>query len=178
MRPPKSTGPRAPSRARGTPPRSARATFARVGSAVVVALLASPLTGCADDGPLGPEISADVAEFVTLVNEHRASVGCGPLAWRLDVAEVAQAHSDDMVARDFFAHTNPDGDSPFDRLSNAGITYSRAAENIAWGYSTPQRVLDAWLASPGHQANIENCSLTQHGVGMTDFHWTHLFVTP
>ena len=134
--------------------------------------------GCGADDPFGPEIPADVEMFVTLMNDHRASVGCGPLTWSGDVAEVAQAHSDDMVERDFFAHENPDGASPFDRLSAAGVTYSRAAENIAWGYSSAQAVLDGWIGSDGHRRNLENCALTHHGVGLTDWHWTHVFVTP
>ena len=135
------------------------------------------LAGCGADDPFGPEIPADVEEFVSLMNAHRASVGCDPLTWSVDVAEVAQAHSDDMVERDFFAHENPDGASPFDRLSAAGVTYSRAAENIAWGYTSAQAVLDGWIGSDGHRRNLENCALTDHGVGLTDWHWTHVFVT-
>ena len=89
-----------------------------------------------------------------------------------------QAHSADMIARSFFAHNNPDGDSPFDRLSDAGIDYSMAAENIAYGYGDAASVLQAWLDSPGHKANIENCSLTEHGVGLDGTHWTHVFIRP
>jgi uncharacterized protein YkwD len=136
------------------------------------------VAACGAGDAFGPEISADVEEFVSLMNAHRASVGCAPLTWNPAVAVVAQAHSDDMVARAFFAHTNPDGASPFDRLRNAGVTHSRAAENIAWGYSSAQAVLDGWIGSPGHQRNLENCDLTEHGVGLTDWRWTHLFVTP
>lgn len=135
-------------------------------------------TGCGDDGFLGPEIDAEVEQFVTLMNAHRSSVGCAPLTWRDDVATVAQAHSEDMIARGYFAHESPDGYSPFDRLSYAGIAYSRAAENIAWGYPSAAAVLEGWLDSPGHRRNIENCALTQHGVGLSQTHWTHLFVTP
>ena len=134
--------------------------------------------GCGDADLLGPEISADVQEFVALMNDHRVSIGCPALEWHVVVGEVAQAHSDDMVERSFTAHTNPDGASPFDRLADAGVTYSRAAENIAWGYTTAQSVLDGWLGSSGHRANLENCDLTHHGVGLTDRHWTHVFVTP
>jgi uncharacterized protein YkwD len=119
-----------------------------------------------------------IVEFVELMNDHRESVGCPRLDWNGDVASVAQAHSEDMVERDFFAHTNPDGDSPFDRLQNAGIAYSTGAENIAWGYNTADAVLNGWLSSSGHKANIENCSLTEHGVGLEQAHWTHLFIRP
>lgn len=65
-----------------------------------------------------------------------------------------------------------------DRLTDAAIAYSRTAENIAFGYPTAEAVLSGWLASPGHKANIENCALTQHGVGLLESYWTHLFITP
>lgn len=143
----------------------------------VVALII-PLNSCGNTDLFGPEISADVEQFVSLMNDYRASVGCAPLSWMNDVADVAQSHSEDMVQRDFFDHTNPDGASPFDRLGEAGVGYSRAAENIAWGYTTAEAVLDGWVDSPGHRANLENCDLTHHGVGLVDWRWTHLFVTP
>jgi uncharacterized protein YkwD len=132
---------------------------------------------CGHDDLLGPS-DPEVQRFVELMNDYRVSAGCEPLGWRSDVAEIARAHSADMVERDFFAHTNPDGASPFDRLRAAGIDYSLAAENIAYGYPTAEDVLEGWLGSQGHRDNIERCSLTQHGVGLVGTHWTHLFVTP
>jgi len=145
---------------------------------VVVAMVLASLVACSGDNGLGPDSDADpeLVLFVELMNDHRESVGCPRLAWNDEVAAVAEAHSVDMVERDFFAHTNPDGDSPFDRLRNAGIAYSSAAENIAWGYHTASAVLDGWLNSSGHKANIENCSLTEHGVGLYQSRWTHLFI--
>ncbi|MDH3271376.1 MAG: CAP domain-containing protein [Gemmatimonadota bacterium] len=149
----------------------------------VLAIVGLMLAACGDS-ILEPELELELAlepevtSFVTLMNAHRTQVGCAPLEWNVDVAEVATAHSADMIDRDFFAHTNPDGQSPFDRMTAAGISYSYAAENIAWGYPTGEAVLDAWLNSPGHRANIENCSLAQHGVGLVGTHWTHLFRTP
>ena len=145
--------------------------------------LALLVGGCVDsvtDPALEADVTHDptVASFVTLMNEHRVSAGCGPLAWNVAVGAVAQAHSEDMVARDFFSHTNPDGESPFDRMSRAGISYSLAGENIAWGYPTGEAVLEGWLGSSGHRANIENCSFTEHGVGLEGTHWTHVFRTP
>jgi uncharacterized protein YkwD len=141
-------------------------------------LLLVSIVAC-DDG-LGPDSDADpeLILFVDLMNDHRESVGCTRLLWNDDVASVAQDHSEDMVERDYFDHTNPDGQSPFDRLQNAGIAYSGAAENIAWGYATAQAVLDGWLNSAGHKSNIENCSLTEHGVGLHQSRWTHLFIRP
>ena len=150
----------------------------RLGRIWALGLLIGGAVACGDGGPLGPEIPADIEEFVSLLNSHRISVGCARLDWDGRVADVAEAHSEDMVARDFFSHTNPDGDSPWDRLNDAGISFRLAAENIAWGYTSGEAVLSGWLGSPGHRANIENCALTHHGVGLVDWHWTHVFVAP
>lgn len=137
--------------------------------------------GCGDSpGALAPdpELPAELQEFVSLLNVHRQGVGCEPLTWNPAVAAVAQAHSEDMVARSYFAHQNPEGESPFDRLQSAGVSYSSAAENIAYGFPDGAAVLDGWLDSPGHRANIENCGLSEHGVGLEGTHWTHLFIRP
>ncbi len=157
-------------------PRSIRVIVGRVVAAVLVAISIS----CTGDNGLGPDSDADpeLILFVEMMNDHRESVGCPRLAWNDHVASVAQEHSEDMIDRDFFAHTNPDGDSPFDRLQNAGVLYSSGAENIAWGYHSAADVLNGWLNSSGHKANIENCSLTEHGVGILQSHWTHLFIRP
>lgn len=134
---------------------------------------------CGGDDVLGPEpADSEVVSFVEIVNDHRESVGCPRLTWNDAVADVAQEHSEDMVERDYFDHTNPDGESPFDRLTSAGIQYYGAAENIAWGYATAEAVLEGWLNSSGHKANIERCSLTEHGVGLYQSRWTHLFIRP
>jgi uncharacterized protein YkwD len=124
-------------------------------------------------------LPAEAKEFVELVNEHRESEGLSALEWHPEIAGVALAHTEDMRDREFFAHDNPDGESPFDRLSAAGISYSRAGENIAAGQQTGQAVLDAWLGSPGHRANIENEAYTHHGVGYVEdgHYWTHVFAT-
>lgn len=148
-----------------------RRTFA----ALTVALA---FVACGDGITIPEGEDARVVAFVDLVNQHRLDVGCGALTWRSDVANVAWAHSADMITRDFFAHTNPDGDSPFDRLNQAGIGYRVAAENIAFGYVTAEAVLQAWLDSPGHRGNIENCAMTQHGVGRVETYWTHVFLSP
>ena len=143
---------------------------------VALALLACDSTGPGAEAPGSADPA--VREFVALANAHRESVGCGPLLWHDGTADVAQAHSEDMVEREFFAHQNPDGESPFDRLQEAGIEWSGAAgENIAWGYPTAAAVLAGWLGSPGHRANLETCGYTHHGVGLEGTHWTHLFIT-
>jgi uncharacterized protein YkwD len=135
---------------------------------------------CGDSpvAPLDPELDADVGQFVQMMNTHRMSVGCSPLAWNESVAAVAQSHSQDMVARGFFDHTNPSGKSARDRLEDAGIPWSSYGENIAAGYNSGAAVLNGWLDSPGHRSNIENCTHTEHGVGLVSGHWTHVFIRP
>lgn len=138
------------------------------------------LAACGGDGPTSPgvpnELDPEVAAFVAAMNDHRLDEGCGALEWDSEVAAVAHAHSADMVDRGYFAHTNPDGDSPGDRLSDAGIAVSGWAENIAAGHSSGESVLAAWLNSTGHRNNIENCTFTHHGVGLEGMHWTHVFI--
>ncbi|MET7986916.1 sigma-70 family RNA polymerase sigma factor [Streptomyces sp. NPDC005281] len=107
-----------------------------------------------------------VAQVVALVNKERAAAGCGPVTEDPQLEDAAQAHSDDMAARDFFDHTNPDGVDPGKRITAAGYRWSTYGENIAMGQQTPQSVMDSWMNSPGHRANILNCSFKNIGVGV------------
>jgi uncharacterized protein YkwD len=119
-----------------------------------------------------------IREFVQRVNQQRREAGCPPLVWSPRLAAVAQRHCEDMAARGFFGHTNPDGASPFDRLGDAWIEYSRAGENVAAGYRTAESVFQDWLKSRRHRANLDDCAYTHHGVGYFEGRWTHLFLTP
>ncbi|MFF4547095.1 sigma-70 family RNA polymerase sigma factor [Streptomyces sp. NPDC001406] len=107
-----------------------------------------------------------VAQVVALVNKERANAGCGPLTENAQLEKAAQAHSDDMAARNFFDHTNPDGVDPGQRITAAGYRWSTYGENIAQGQQTPESVMDSWMNSPGHRANILNCSFKEIGVGV------------
>lgn len=110
-----------------------------------------------------------------LTNQERLKAGLKPFAWSDALAEVAAAHSRDMSERQFFSHTNPDGLSPFDRMNAAGIHYGWAAENIAMRYPSPEAVVEGWMNSPGHRANILNEHLTTLGVGYYKGYWTQCF---
>ena len=149
--------------------------------ALSFAFCAVVLAGCGDEAiPTAVELAGDpeVVSFIGAMNSHRESVGCEPLLWHDGTGDVAQAHSQDMVDRDFFAHTNPDGVNPFQRLGNAGVEWSGpAGENIALTSGGAESALSLWLNSSGHRQNIENCSFTHHGVGLAGRLWTHLFIT-
>ncbi|MEM6501059.1 MAG: CAP domain-containing protein [Cyanobacteria bacterium P01_C01_bin.89] len=103
-------------------------------------------------------------EVVTLVNEARARSGLAPLVYDPLLGGLAESHSEDMLQRDFFSHTSPDGVSFSDRVQQAAIP-GPAAENIGVGYATPQAAVTGWLNSSGHRANILNPSFTKIGVG-------------
>ncbi|MGK3200167.1 CAP domain-containing protein [Amycolatopsis sp. MEPSY49] len=106
------------------------------------------------------------AQVISLVNDERAQAGCKPLTEESHLTTAAQDYSDDMSARNFFSHTNPEGVTFDQRIKVAG--YSKpGAENIAKGQTSAAQVMDAWMNSEGHRANILNCSLTKIGVGFT-----------
>ncbi|RZU13011.1 CAP domain-containing protein [Streptomyces sp. BK239] len=105
------------------------------------------------------------AEVLKLVNEERSKVGCSPVAANSSLASLAQAFSVDMANRNFFDHTDPGGASPWDRAAKAGIT-DLGGENIARGQADAAAVMQAWMNSPGHRANILNCDFKTLGVGV------------
>ncbi len=100
---------------------------------------------------------------MSLVNNARSAEGLSPLAHDPLLGQVAEAHSADMLARNFFAHTNPDGERARDRILDAGFT-GATGENIAYGFSTPSGVVTGWLNSPGHRANILSPNYTKIGL--------------
>jgi uncharacterized protein YkwD len=141
----------------------------------------SLLTACqlfvaGPDSATPPDLPAEVRSFVAAMNEHREDRGCTTLTWDDQIADVAIAHSEDMARNIYFSHTNLSGQSPFDRLRAEGVPFRSAGENIAYGQTTGRQVLQSWLNSAGHRANIENCQYSRHGVGLAQTRWTHMFV--
>ncbi|MEU8677673.1 sigma-70 family RNA polymerase sigma factor [Streptomyces sp. NPDC048560] len=123
-----------------------------------------------------------LSEQVTaLVNSERTKEGCGTVRSNEKLTTAASRHSADMVARDYFSHTAPDGSDPGDRITAAGYRWSTYGENIAKGQRTAADVMDSWMKSPGHRANILNCSFKEIGVGVQDSSggpvWTQAFGT-
>lgn len=109
--------------------------------------------------------------MLCLVNQQRAANGLVALTDNAQLDLAAQRHSDDMVARGFFDHTTPDGVT-FDariRTAATGTTFNRMAENIAWGsgsLATPARIVENWMNSAGHRANILDGALRESGIGV------------
>ncbi len=96
---------------------------------------------------------------------QRANVGLGSLLVDSSLVQTARAKSLDMIQNGYFGHQSPRLGSPFDQMRAAGISYRTAGENIA-GNSTAAGAMQAWMNSPGHQANILNASFTHIGIGV------------
>lgn len=127
---------------------------------------ARPTTKAAENDSQAPAAPSSAATAVlTLVNQERAKVGCSPLRADASLAGLAQDFSDDMAARGFFDHTDPDGKTPWDRADQAGVQ-NLGGENIARGQADAAAVMDSWMNSEGHRANILNCDYTRLGVGI------------
>jgi uncharacterized protein YkwD len=127
--------------------------------------------------------AAQEAEVVVLVNQQRATAGCQPLNVDSRLAAAARGHSADMAARGYFDHTTPDGVDFATRITNAGYQWSAAAENIAKGQPDAASVMNSWMNSAGHKANILNCGYKDIGVGLAYDSggtplWTQDFGTP
>lgn len=117
-------------------------------------------------------------EVVRLVNEIRVKNGLKELTYNWELSRVARYKSQDMKDNRYFSHTSPVYGSPFQMMKDFGITYRSAGENIARGQRTPQAVVNAWMNSSGHRANILSASFTQIGVGYVadGNYWTQMFI--
>ena len=117
-------------------------------------------------------------EVIRLVNEIRVKNGLKALTADWELSRVARYKSQDMKDNNYFSHTSPVYGSPFNMIKNFGISYKSAAENIAKGQKTPQAVVNAWMNSSGHRANILNSSYTKIGVGYVadGNYWTQMFI--
>lgn len=117
-------------------------------------------------------------EVIRLVNEIRVQNGLKPLTSDWQLSRVARYKSQDMKDNNYFSHTSPVYGSPFQMMKSFGLSYRTAAENIAKGQLTPQAVVNAWMNSSGHRANILNPSFTKIGVGYVESgrYWTQMFI--
>lgn len=117
-------------------------------------------------------------EVVRLVNEIRVQNGLKELTYDWELGRVARYKSQDMKDNKYFSHTSPVYGTPFQMIKNFGITYRSAGENIARGQRSPQAVVNAWMNSSGHRANILNSSFTHIGVGYVadGNYWTQMFI--
>jgi uncharacterized YkwD family protein len=131
--------------------------------------------------------ASDVAtlenQVITLVNKERAKRGLQALKRGVTSSYVARLKSQDMINKGYFSHISPTYGSPFNMMEHFGLRFSAAGENIAYGQPTAAAVMNAWMNSAGHRANILNTSYTYIGVGAAKnsrgvLYWTQEFVKP
>lgn len=113
-----------------------------------------------------------------LVNEIREENGLQKLTLNSELSDVARLKSQDMLENNYFSHTSPTYGSPYDMMTQYGIKYTFAGENLARGQKTPEQVVNAWMNSPGHRKNILSERYTQIGVGYVanGNYWTQHFI--
>lgn len=152
---------------------SLRRTLAPLVAATAVLALGAPsaLAACANTD-VAPDDPAAAAATLCLLNQERADRGLGALSESAPLRKAADKYASDMVDRRFFDHVSPGGGTFMDRIKAAGWTPSgswTAGENIAWGsgsLATPASIVDGWMHSAGHRANILNGAFTQIGIGI------------
>lgn len=114
-------------------------------------------------------------QVADLVNAERRKQGLPALTHRADLKNVAEKKAMDMINSNYFSHNSPNYGSPFQMLKTFGISYRTAGENIAKGQRTPQEVMNAWMNSSGHRANILNQNFDSIGVGFYQGAWVQMF---
>lgn len=116
------------------------------------------------------------AEVVALVNKERVKAGLKPLVVHTNLTKMAKTKAIDMFKTKYFNHTSPTYGSPFDMMDAFNITYKYAGENIAMGQKSAKEVVEDWMNSPGHKANILNSHYNLIGVGYYNGYWVQEFI--
>ena len=126
----------------------------------LVGLLAFGTIACA------PQAQKSGSSLLAQVNAQRANAGVGPLAWCPALSRAAYAHSGDQASHNAMSHTGTDGSDTAARAARFGYAgWTALAENVAAGYNSEAEVLNAWMNSSGHRANILSPILTHMGSG-------------
>lgn len=127
--------------------------------------------------------STQAEAVLKLVNQERSKVGLQPLKLSDKLTNIAYTKAKDMADKGYFSHNSPTYGSPFDMLKQFGVSYSYAGENIAAGQKSAEEVMNSWMNSSGHKANILNKNYTEIGVGFFrggeyGTEWVQLFIKP
>ncbi|RKD21375.1 spore coat assembly protein SafA/uncharacterized protein, YkwD family [Caminicella sporogenes DSM 14501] len=133
--------------------------------------------------PLFTTIKNIEQEVIKLTNLERQKYGLSPLKHNWELSRVARYKSEDMKNKGYFSHISPTYGSPFEMMKAFNINYRAAGENIAKGQRSAQEVVNAWMHSSGHRANILNKNFTEIGVGYAIDskgvrYWTQMFIKP
>ena len=138
------------------------------------------------DAQNNEEATAEMTQaeaVLKLVNAERKKAGLQPLTLSNKLTNIAYTKAKDMAEKNYFSHQSPTYGSPFDMLKQFGVSFSAAGENIAAGQKSAEEVMNSWMNSSGHKANILNANYTQIGVGFYrggqyGTEWVQLFIKP
>lgn len=123
----------------------------------------------------GNDLTAAEQRMFDLVNQDRAAAGLPPLEIDMRLVRAARIKSQDMKDQGYFAHTSPDGTTPWDLMKAQGVTYRTAGENIAMGFTNSDAAEKGFMNSPGHRANILNKDFNHVGIGIVGNYYTQEF---
>ena len=115
---------------------------------------------------LGVATNVSSSDVFTLQNQQRVSNGLASLSYNSQLTAAAQAKARDMLAKDYWSHYAPDGTSPWDFITAAGYSYSTAGENLAKNFDTSTDVVQGWMNSAPHRANVLNSSFSDVGIAV------------
>ncbi|MBF2049408.1 MAG: CAP domain-containing protein [Leptolyngbya sp. IPPAS B-1204] len=139
--------------------------------------------------PATVSVASIINQIVSLTNNFRQQNGLAPVTLNSRLSRAAQTHSENMAFQDFVSHTGVDGSSVAQRVTATGYGWSVVAENIAAGYQTATEVVQGWINSNGHRANLLNPDVTEIGIGYYflasdsgnenwNYYWTQVFGAP
>lgn len=127
--------------------------------------ISQPIVKIAPKPSTTPSSKLDAVQIIMITNQERAKDGAPALTWNAKLAEEAMAKAKDMIAKQYFAHKSPDGVNVSDLAVIHGYAYSLVGENLALGdFKSSADVMDGWMNSPGHRANILKAAYTEIGV--------------
>jgi len=106
--------------------------------------------------------------LLTATNTQRANNGIAALTLNTQLNAAAQAKANDMVARNYWSHNTPDGQEPWVFIDAQGYTYTKAGENLAYGFDTSNATVIGWMNSPSHRANMLDSTFTEVGFGFAN----------
>ncbi|MDQ5886091.1 MAG: hypothetical protein QG628_488 [Patescibacteria group bacterium] len=129
---------------------------------------AKPETKSNNSMVLAYATDTSVSGLLGSTNQQRSSNGIGSLSVNSKLNAAAQAKANDMVTRDYWSHNTPDGSPPWVFITNASYSYSRAGENLAYGYATSADTIEGWMGSPTHRANLLDGNFVEVGFGIAN----------
>jgi uncharacterized YkwD family protein len=134
----------------------------------------APATNPAEQPSASPQYAQQVLQ---LVNKQRASTGLAALVMDDKLSQMAMLKAQDMYNNNYFDHTSPTYGSPFQMMGKFQISFNTAGENIAKGQNSPEQVMNDWMNSEGHKANILNNTFTKIGIAYYNGEWVQEFIS-